>query len=205
MVQTADLQTECIKQSLRINVEMLFEWHCEDYQWTTSENSHSIPTVLCFITKYFAITSPAIQFLYLISLDIIHHPSFLNKTTFQRLALSPSSGDKKGRARGRWSYQMGPLDRANLHHWTNTKSSTGKTKSRYCNHTVEGLLHVANGRDKTLQYVWFTIPAMQIHQLDWKLFEHWWQGYAVPGPAHILPWQWTVMSLVMWNNCPHIW
>jgi hypothetical protein len=31
-----------------------------------------------------------IIFLYLVSLDIIHRPSFLNKTTFQRLALSPS-------------------------------------------------------------------------------------------------------------------
>jgi hypothetical protein len=61
MVQTADLQTECIKQSLRINVEMLFEWYCEDYQWTTSENAQSIPIVLCFITKYFVITSPTIQ------------------------------------------------------------------------------------------------------------------------------------------------
>jgi hypothetical protein len=41
-----------------------------------------------------------------------------------------------------------------------SKFSTVKIEHEYCNHLVEEVAHVANGRDATFRHVWFIIPMM---------------------------------------------
>jgi hypothetical protein len=55
--------------------------------------------------------------MYVNILDIINRPSFFQNTTFQRLNLSPSSGEQK---KGRGPTLVGPLQKHSLFNWTFT-------------------------------------------------------------------------------------